>query len=51
VLHSFTGKDGDGPVGALTFDGAGNLYGTTLTGGTSSNCSNLGCGTVFKMMP
>jgi uncharacterized repeat protein (TIGR03803 family) len=51
VLHSFTGKDGDGPIGALTFDGAGNLYGTTLTGGTSSNCSDLGCGTVFKIMP
>jgi uncharacterized repeat protein (TIGR03803 family) len=31
----------------------GNLYGTTLVGGTSTSppCSALGCGTVFKMTP
>jgi uncharacterized repeat protein (TIGR03803 family) len=51
VLHSFTGKDGDGdgPSGGLAFDPAGNLYGTTLTGGSSSNCFSIGCGAVFKI--
>jgi uncharacterized repeat protein (TIGR03803 family) len=46
VLHSFTGSpDGDSPRAGLVRDAAGNLYGTTLGGGTS----NLG--TVFKLDP
>jgi len=45
VLHSFTGgKDGDGPCAGLILDGAGNLYGTTLNGGTNNS------GTVFKLI-
>jgi uncharacterized repeat protein (TIGR03803 family) len=46
VLHSFTGKGGDGayPVAGLVRDAAGNLYGTTIGGGASCNC-----GTVFKL--
>jgi len=32
ILHSFKGSDGDGPVGALTFDAAGNVYGATTSG-------------------
>lgn len=45
VLHSFTGRNGDGasPEGALAIDQAGNLYGTTLNGGTN------GKGVVFKL--
>src|SRR5580658_3187732 len=39
VLYSFNGfvnqKDGYFPVGGLVFDKKGNLYGTTLGGGTS----------------
>jgi uncharacterized repeat protein (TIGR03803 family) len=35
VLHSFDRKDGYDPQGDLIFDAAGNLYGTTLRGGTS----------------
>ena len=48
VLYSFTGgQDGGQPSGGLTFDAAGNLYGTTNFGG-SANCK-LGCGTIFKL--
>src|SRR5580704_3989240 len=31
LLHTFHGPDGNGPVGVLTRDSAGNLYGTTGT--------------------
>ncbi|HEV2382919.1 MAG TPA: choice-of-anchor tandem repeat GloVer-containing protein [Terriglobia bacterium] len=48
VLHSFTGgTDGSGPVGDLIRDTAGNLYGTTESGG-NANCRS-GCGTIFKL--
>src|SRR5580658_4536908 len=46
VLHTFTGGgDGADSLAGLTFDRAGNLYGTTHSGGTSSG------GTVFKLKP
>lgn len=47
VLYSFTGINGDGafPKGNVTFDTAGNLYGTTQFGGAK------GMGTVFELMP
>src|ERR1700733_11618536 len=49
VLYSFTGgTDGDDPAAALIFDKAGNLYGTTVVGGTGAACSG-GCGTVFQL--
>jgi uncharacterized repeat protein (TIGR03803 family) len=48
VLHTFKGSDGDGPASQLVRDKAGNLYGTTVVGG-SGKCSNGGCGTAFKM--
>lgn len=49
VLHSFTGGgDGGQPEAGLTMDAAGNLYGTTLSGGGTS-CNGGGCGTVFKL--
>ena len=43
VLYSFTGgSDGGNPVAGLVFDNAGNLYGTTATGGTSEQqCHSL----------
>jgi len=47
VLHTFSGPDGEYPYGTLTMDRAGNLYGTTLFGG--SGCGTEGCGTVFKL--
>ena len=36
---------------SLTFDTAGNLYGTTMLGGSSTNCAAAGCGTVFEVSP
>ncbi|HEY1612411.1 MAG TPA: choice-of-anchor tandem repeat GloVer-containing protein [Rhizomicrobium sp.] len=46
VLYSFgTGTDGAIPIGGVTLDAAGNLYGTTSVGGT------LGYGTVFQLVP
>ena len=51
VLHSFgSGKDGYGPFGRPILDSKGNLYGVTGTGGTGQ-CSDYGCGTVFKLTP
>jgi uncharacterized repeat protein (TIGR03803 family) len=46
ILYSFKdAEDGWGPNGGLIFDAAGNLYGTTVEGGT------YGYGTVFKLSP
>jgi uncharacterized repeat protein (TIGR03803 family) len=46
VLHSFSGApDGQYAYGGVTFDNSGNLYGTTVSGGTAS-CD---CGVVFKL--
>ena len=51
VLYGFSGApDGSGPVAGLLMDASGNLYGTTVGGGTSTNCSTGGCGTVFELV-
>ena len=47
--------DGFDPVSGVIVDSVGNLYGTTLSGGTP-NCTGgqnnpVGCGTVFKLSP
>ncbi len=54
VLHNFTLVNGDGgyPLGGMVFDSAGNLYGTTYSGGTNSGgCGGYGCGTIFRLKP
>lgn len=42
ILHRFTGLDGASPLGGVTVDSLGNVYGTTWLGGL------YGYGTVFK---
>jgi uncharacterized repeat protein (TIGR03803 family) len=50
VLYSFTGlADGKNPYGGVTFDGSGNLYGTTVSGGSGGLCVSDGCGVVFEL--
>jgi uncharacterized repeat protein (TIGR03803 family) len=54
VVYSFKGgNDGSSPAGALVFDSAGSLYGTTQQGGGSGNCSEgvSGCGIAFELHP
>lgn len=47
LLHSFSGLDGASPGAGVTADPAGNLYGTTTSGGTNPGSA----GTVFKLTP
>jgi uncharacterized repeat protein (TIGR03803 family) len=53
ILYSFTGgADGASPEAGLIRDAAGNLYGTTIAGGTTTSCRQThGCGVVFKLVP
>jgi uncharacterized repeat protein (TIGR03803 family) len=51
ILYSFLESSGRGPEGALIFDSAGNLYGTTYNGGDLACGYGIGCGTVFELSP
>jgi uncharacterized repeat protein (TIGR03803 family) len=51
VLHTFEGEDGANPASVLLFDSAGNLYGTTDSGGNLDCQGGLGCGVVFELSP
>jgi len=54
VLHYFTGgSDGGTPLGSLSLDSAGNLYGSTQAGGdlTCPINGGAGCGVIFKIAP
>ncbi len=51
MLYSFLESTGYRPSGALIFDSAGNLYGTTENGGDLSCGYGIGCGTVFELSP
>jgi uncharacterized repeat protein (TIGR03803 family) len=51
TLYSFSGRDdGLGPAAGLVRDSAGNLYGTTQSGGGSKECA-YGCGVIFRLSP
>src|SRR5579862_8946166 len=52
VLFAFDGKARGGlPYAGLIADSAGNLYGTTSSGGDPSCDDKYGCGAVFKLAP
>jgi uncharacterized repeat protein (TIGR03803 family) len=57
VIYRFLGpnnSDGANPFSTLVKDAAGNLYGSTVFGGTinNNNCEpDAGCGTVFELTP
>jgi uncharacterized repeat protein (TIGR03803 family) len=45
ILYSFSGSDGEYPQGDLTFDQAGDIYGTTVDGGSA------GWGLIYSLTP
>ena len=48
-IYQFSGIDGSFALNqGVVMDGSGNLYGTTLSGGTGTGCL-AGCGTVFRL--
>ena len=51
IVHTFSGgaADGEVPYGGLYRDGSGDLYGTTVSGGTGP-CQQ-GCGVVYELVP
>lgn len=49
LLYAFGGNDLSSPQARLAIDRAGNLYGTTVSGG-SGGCAG-GCGGVFRLAP
>ncbi len=58
VLYTFCSNrvsgvcfDGEMPGGGLLMDSEGNLYGTTLVGGSTPCPGSEGCGTVFELSP
>jgi uncharacterized repeat protein (TIGR03803 family) len=54
VVFSFASngaKDGTYPSAELILDNTGRMYGTAQGGGSLSDCSGLGCGTVFRFTP
>ena len=48
ILYSFS--DGSFPMKSF-IDSAGNIYGYTMTGGASTNCTGGSCGTIFRVAP
>jgi hypothetical protein len=52
VICSFLGQaNGSDPQSGLIFDAAGNLYGTTASGGDLRYCGGNGCGLAFELKP
>jgi len=52
IVHTFAGgSDGTNPSSGVSFDSAGNFYGTTQMGGAGTYCGQAGCGAVYKFAP
>ena len=51
ILHNFgNGYDGKYADAGVVLDAAGNVYGTTSSGGTGQGC-DFGCGTAYQLSP
>src|SRR5215471_14730711 len=50
-IANFNGPNGNNPIAGVIQGRDGNFYGTTVDGGTNFTCSEVGCGTVFRMTP
>ena len=50
-LYSFPSLGGGIEPGMLLTDPSGNFYGTSDSGGQSTNCGTYGCGAVFEVSP
>ncbi len=46
ILHGFSGRDGSSPYSGVTLDSAGNIYGTTFSGGAVHDA-----GIIFELVP
>ncbi len=51
TLITFPNIAGSNPVGGLSVDSSGNLFGATSSGGASNNFGAFGEGTVFELQP
>jgi hypothetical protein len=52
IIHAFNGNDGSYPDSALTIDAAGNLFGTTVSGGPGGSAQTTeGAGVVYELQP
>lgn len=56
TIFSFSGADGINPIGGLSADASGNLYGVTNEGGHLATCAPgspypSGCGVAFELSP
>jgi uncharacterized repeat protein (TIGR03803 family) len=51
VLYNFDGSHAGNPIGNLTFDATGNLYGAFVNGGRQGDCFLGVCGGVFQFSP
>jgi uncharacterized repeat protein (TIGR03803 family) len=49
VLFPFDFGTGYSPQGDITFDAAGNIYGTAPQGGMLHNCNSQGCGVAYEL--
>lgn len=50
TLWTFTcGADGKNPHGGVTLDAAGDIFGTTVAGGSGGICVGDGCGVVYRI--
>jgi uncharacterized repeat protein (TIGR03803 family) len=50
-LHDFDFATGQYPMGPLLQAPDGYFYGATLSGGSSTNCQQFGCGVLYKLNP